>query len=484
MPFNRYDQQRLQLLPPSLEELIPAGDPVRVFNAVVDRLKLGAIEKSYKKTGCSAYHPRMMIKLIIYAYLRNTYSSRRIEDFVANDVRFMWLSGMQRPDHNTINLFGSSKLNGTLKEIFAQIVRMMVDEGLVSLERVYTDGTKIESAVGRYTFVWGKSVRRKSEKIASQINELWEYARSVADTELRDHTPVTAREVTSETIEGVPASQSPAYPTVTAREVTSETIEGLVGDIQAALDGKPADRNVKAKLTRVKRDWKAQLDQARSDASAIGHRGSMSRTDPEATFMRMKEDHMGNGQLKPGYNTQIRTINGVITNYTMHQTPGDTTTYKEHLQEHKRLYGEYPSESIADAGYGSEENFHFAEDNGITPYVKYNYFHFAEDNGITPYVKYNYFHMEQKNSRKANPFIVDNLHYDPKRDCFYCPMGQPRKRTGERRHATSTGYMQTLTLYAARRCAGCPLRGACHKGVGERVIQVNHNLPALPLRQE
>jgi transposase len=114
MPFKSYTQNQLSLLPPSLEELVPANDPVRVINAVVDRLKLTEVEKQYKKTGCSAYHPRMMIKVIIYAYLRNTYSSRRIEDFVANDIRFMWLSGMQRPDHNTINLFRSSKLNGTL----------------------------------------------------------------------------------------------------------------------------------------------------------------------------------------------------------------------------------------------------------------------------------------------------------------------------------------------------------------------------------
>lgn len=435
MGFKSYDQHQMQLLPPSLEELIPGADPVRLVSAVVDRLKLTKLENGYKKLGCSAYHPRMMIKVIIYAYLRNTYSSRRIEDFVANDIRFMWLAGMQRPDHNTINIFRSSKLNGTLKDIFAQIVGMMVDEGLVSLERVYTDGTKIESAAGRYTFVWGKSVKKKSEKIAAQINELWDYARSVTDCEMRDHTPIAAA------------------------EVTSERIEGLVGDIQAALDGKPADKKVKAKLTRVKKDWKRQLEQAESDAQAIGDRGSMSRTDPDATFMRMKEDHMGNGQLKPGYNTQISTENGIVTNYTIEQTPGDTTTYKDHLEEHKLLYGHYPKESIADAGYGSEENYQFCEDNGIIPYVKYNYFHY-----------------EQKNKRRDNPFAVDNLHYDPDMDCFYCPMGQRMERAGEQTQKTGTGYVQTITLYRAVRCAGCPMRGGCHKGAAERVIQVNHNL--------
>lgn len=305
----------------------------------------------------------------------------------------------------------------------------------MSLERAYTDGTKIESAAGRYTFIWGKSVAGKPEKIAAQINELWDYARRVADGEMRDHTPV-----------------APA-------QITSDKIEGLVGEIQSALDGKPADKKVKAKLTRVKKQWKRQLEQSEAAGSALGERGSMSKTDPDATFMRMKEDHMGNGQLKPAYNTQISADNGVITNYTIHQTPGDTTTYKEHLEEHKRLYGAYPGESIADAGYGSEENYQFAEDNGITPYVKYNYFH-----------------KEQKRKLREDPFRVENLHYDPGRDCFYCPMGQPMMRVGEHRQTTSTGYVQTLTLYRAFRCGGCPLRGLCHKGAGERVIEVNHNL--------
>ncbi len=435
MSFKSYAQSQLSLLPPSLEELIPASDPVRVVNAVVDRLNLKGVEKLYKQVGCSAYHPRMMIKVIIYAYLRNTYSSRRIEDFVANDVRFMWLAGMQRPDHNTINIFRSSKLNGTLKEIFSQIVRMMVGEGLVSLERVYTDGTKIESAAGRYTFVWGKSVGKKSARIADQINELWEYARKVTGDEMRDHTPVT-----------------PA-------QVTSERIESLVGDIQSALDGVPVEKRVKAKLTRVKKQWKEQLEQAESDAESIGGRGSMSRTDPDATFMRMKEDHMGNGQLKPAYNTQISVDNGVVTNYTLHQTPSDTTTYKEHLEEHKRLYGEYPKQSIADAGYGSEENYEFAEQNGITPFVKYNYFH-----------------KEQKRKMREDPFRVDNLHYDPGRDCYFCPMGQPMERIGVSHEKTTTGFVQTIALYRAIRCAGCPMRGACHKGADERVIAVNRNL--------
>ncbi len=246
---------------------------------------------------------------------------------------------------------------------------------------------------------------------------------------------------------------------VTAHEVTSQRIESLVGDIQSALEGVPVDKKVKAKLTRVKKAWKEQLEQAEMDAEQIGDRGSMSRTDPDATFMRMKEDHMGNGQLKPAYNTQISVENGIVTNYTLHQSASDTTTYKEHLEEHKRLYGDYPKESIADAGYGSEENYEFAEQNHITPFVKYNYFH-----------------KEQKSKYKDDPFRSENFHYDPHSDRYFCPMGQPMECVGVSRNKTARGFVQTISRYRAVRCAGCPVRGMCHKGQTERTIEVNHNL--------
>ena len=128
----------------------------------------------------------------------------------------------------------------------------------------------------------------------------------------------------------------------------------------------------------------------------------MSKTDPDATFMRMKEDHMGNGQLKPAFNTQISTEDGFVTNYSIHQTTTDTTTNQEHMDAFKELHGHYPKESIADAGYGSEENYLFAKENDITPFIKYNYFH-----------------KEQKKSWKNDPFKSSNFHYNKDKDCSY-----------------------------------------------------------------
>lgn len=438
MKFKEYNQSQMMLFPPSLEDFIPPTDPVRVINNIVEGLNLKSIYAKYSDVGCNSYHPKLMIKIIIYAYMRNVYSSRKIEDLTKNDVRFMWLSSMQRPDHNTINAFRSGKLKDTLKEVFSQIVQFFSSENMVTLKSCYTDGTKIEANANRYGFVWGKSLRTRKEKIAQQVNELWQYAEQITKDELQDSTPISYD------------------------DISSDKILGIVNQIDSALVNKDIDPKIKSKLKRVKKDWPEQLKRTEQYAEQMGERNSISKSDTDATFMRMKEDHMGNGQLKPAYNTQISSEKGIITNYTIHQTTTDTTTYIEHTEEFKSMYGHYPENSICDAGYGSEENYLYAEENGITPYIKYNYFH-----------------KEQSKKWKNNPFLSSNFYYNKQRDCCYCPMGQEMQKAGESTRKTKTGFLQLVSLYRAIRCIGCPLRGGCHESKTERVIQINHRLKRL-----
>ncbi|KAA6317017.1 hypothetical protein EZS27_032766 [termite gut metagenome] len=190
-------------------------------------------------------------------------------------------------------------------------------------------------------------------------------------------------------------------------------------------------------------------------------RNSYSKTDKEATFMRMKEDHMKNGQLKPAYNLQIGTENQFVTNYVFYQDRDDTMTFTSFVELHHKQYGSYPREVCADAGYGSEENYQYMENNHIEAYVKYNYFH-----------------KEQKRAFKNNPFLQENLHYNSQQDYFVCPMGQHMRLIGKRKNKTKTGYQTTIHLYEAQNCQGCPLRGQCHKAQGSRILSVNHSLRA------
>lgn len=199
--FKDYPQHQLMLLPPSLEELIAADHPVRVVNSVIDRLDLKALNRTYKGGGASSYHPRMLLKVLVFGYVSNIYSSRKLERATKSNIYFMWLSGMQRPDHNTINRFRSDRLKGIIKEVFGKVVELLVESGHVSLKRVYTDGTKIEANANKYTFVWGKSIRRSKERIAEQLEELWDYAESVASEELKDKRPTSFEPVDRERLE-------------------------------------------------------------------------------------------------------------------------------------------------------------------------------------------------------------------------------------------------------------------------------------------
>lgn len=434
--FKTYQQDQLSLLPPSYDDLVPKNHPVRIVNTIIEHIDISALEKSYKGGGTSSYHPRMLLKVVIYAYLRNIYSSRKIEQALRENVHFMWLSGQSKPDHGTINDFRGKRLKGKFKGIFNQVVLLLAEQGALSLKELYVDGTKIEANANRYTFVWGKSIKTSKDRIRKQLKELWSYVEKVSAEE-----QMLPNEPDFETID-------------------PEKVAQTIDTINQALKDKDIDKKIRQKLGYAKKNWPKNLEKYQQQEAILGERNSYSKTDPDATFMRMKDDHMQNGQLKPGYNLQASTNNQFITNYTLAQTTADTTTLKSHLNDHIASYGQSPDTLMADAGYGSEENYTDLENKNITAFVKYNYFH-----------------KEQRDKKhQENPYHPDNLYYNEESDTYYCPMGQPMKCIEQTTRKTKTGYIQQVKRYQAQNCSGCPLRGMCHKAGGNRIIERNHNL--------
>ena len=165
--------------------------------------------------------------------------------------------------------------------------------------------------------------------------------------------------------------------------------------------------------------------------------------------MRMKEDAMKNGQLKPGYNIQIATENQFITNYAVYQRPTDTLTLIPFLESFEKRYGRQSSVVVADSGYGSEQNYGYLFGHNLIPYVKYNMFH-----------------QEQKRKYKKNAFLVQNLFYNPKGNYYVCPMGQHLSFIREEERKSDAGYSSRVSVYRAVKCAGCPVRGLCNKAMG------------------
>lgn len=425
------------MLPPNLEDLIDKNHPVRIVNQVIDRINIDPLLKKFKGGGTSSYHPRMLLKVLIYSYVNNTYSSRRMEAALKENIHFMWLAGMNKPDHNTINRFRSERLKEVLKTVFGQVVELLAQAGQLSLKEVYTDGTKLEAQANRYTFVWGNAIKTNKAKMEQQLKELWAYAEGIAAEELKD---------------GAPESFAP----VDAQQVR-ETIE----KIDKALEGKEVSKKKRQQLNYARKNWVSNLERYAKHEQLLGKRNSYSKTDTDATFMRMKEDHMKNGQLKPAYNVQLSSHNQYVVNYSLHQNPTDTTTLKKHLESFHSLYQKYPEVLTADAGYGSEENYLLLD--------KYK---------IQGYVKHNQFDREQR-SKNVDWFKVDKLEYNKNKDIVYCPSGEPMKRISERTRITTNGFKQKITQYQARNCNGCPLREACHSQKGNRIVDINHRVRTL-----
>lgn len=434
--FKDYINNQPLLLPPSLEDLIEVNHPVRTVNTVIDRVDITTLLQAYKGGGASSYHPRMLLKVLVYSYLCNTYSSRKIEEGVKSNIHFMWLAGMQKPDHNTINRFRGERLKEVLKTIFGQVVQLLSQSGHLSLKELYTDGTKIEANANRYTFVWGNSIKYNKTKMEAQLQELWAYTECIAADELKDTAPVEFKEITPEAL--------------------TKTIE----KIQSVLkDKKEVSSKVKQKVNYMKREWPKNLVKYKQQEEVLQSRNSYSRTDTEATFMRMKEDHMKNGQLKPAYNLQVSSNNQFIVNYSLHQNPTDTRTLPSHLRSYQNLYKQNPKSITADAGYGSEENYTTLEKEKIDAYIKYNYFD-----------------KEQSKKFLKENYHADYLNYDKESDTLFCPSGKPMHNVGVVNRKNKNGNYQQYTKYKAVNCVGCVLREQCHKSKYNRKAELNHTL--------
>ena len=435
-----YNNNRLFLMDDPNED-IPQNDPVRVVDSIVEGLDFKDFRKLYKEKGRCPYHPKMMLKVIIYAYMNNIYSCRKIEKQLQRDIHYIWLAAQERPDFVTINRF-RNRVKNEINNIFTQIVLVLADKGFITLDVEYIDGTKIESKANKYTFVWRKTVEKNRAKLQEKIRVL-----------LGQIDDVIAQDKAAES-EQV--------------EFTPETLTSVISELQDSLSAEPqpADKEQK-KQQREKKKQIKELEKHREKLceydgrlEQIGDRNSMSKTDTDATFMRMKEDAMNNGQTKPGYNLQISAENQSITDFALFPNPTDTLTLIPFFNSFLGRYGHLPSVAVADSGYGSEENYRFMDEAGMEAYVKYNRFH-----------------LEQRPRYRPNSFHHDNFHYNAAEDYYVCPMGQHMRRVGTARSKTASGYRSESARYRAQNCRGCPLRCLCYKARGDRrTIEVNHRL--------
>ena len=371
----------------------------------------------------------MMLKVLVYAYTQKLYSSRQIAKALRENIHFMWLSGNNTPDFRTINRFRSSVMKELIDEVFKNVLELFVEEGLIKFENYFLDGTKIEANANRYSYVWKKNLERHKAKLQAKINELLLEIERQNNAENSVYGDRDLEELGEEAI------------------IDPSKLETKIKELDARLtDPKLASKTRKLKQALPK------LRQYEEQQQLLGERNSFSKTDPDATFMRTKEDHLQNSQLKPCYNIQLGTEDQLIAGYSVHQEASDTVCMIPHLET---LHAK-PKNLVADAGYGSEENYEHLLDHQM---------------GV--YAKYSTFHQELKNKRKGQRFQVEDFRYDHAMDEFTCPAGKRLRFLNIQKDHTKTGYEVEYRVYQGDDCSDCPLRGQCTRSQGNRKLSVN-----------
>lgn len=456
--FKPYQQHQICLLPESLDDIIPESHLVRVVNSAIESMDIRPLIEEYKGGGTSSYHPKMLLKVIVYAYTQKAYSCRMIAKRLREDINFMWLSGKSFPDFRTINRFRSSRLKQTIEEVFKSLVELLINEGYIDLENYFLDGTKIEANANRYTYVWAKKVKREKEKIHEKVKQILIHIDEINQEENSRYGDKDLEELGEEVKGDITEKIKQTAEKINKRleEISEKKQKAESKQEKEAI--KKQEKEIKDHQRNLERNYLPRNTKYTEYEKQLGDRGSLSKTDPDATFMRMKEDHLRNGQLKPGYNVQLGTEKQMIVNWSIHQKPGDTIYLIPHIEKLEEIIPRLPQNITADAGYGSLENYEYLEDKEINGYVKYNTFH-----------------REQKKNKKENKYDISKFKREEGKGELICPEGKALKYLGREKRETENGYEYEVEKYGSKECEGCALRKICVTK-GKRNIGYNHRL--------
>ena len=310
-------------------------------------------------------------------------------------------------------------MNGCAEGLFCQLVQKLSEIGEIEFESMFVDGTKIEANANKYSFVWAKAVEKnlvkldkKAEQAVISMSEKYGFSEGIGLERAVDWLHSIAGFRQEEFVYGKGRRK-------TELQKDCEKLEGYL----------------------------KKCSEYAEKLRICGNRKSYSKTDLEATFMRMKDDHMGNGQLKPGYNLQIGVESEYIVGLELFSNPNDTTTLLPFLERTAEGTGRRYGNIVADAGYASEENYTYLESTEQNTYIK------PADHELKKTRKF-----------KKNIYHKDDMPYNAESDSFTCPNDKRLLHAYDRTGKTDNGCMILKSYYVCEDCSGCSRRENCFKG--------------------
>lgn len=336
--FKDYQQNQGQLLPQSLSDAIAPDHTARLINQVIDELDLGFIVNTYSTLGQRAYDPRMLFKVLVYGYTIGLRSSRKIADRLNEDVVFMWLSGRQTPDFRTIAEFRKNKLID-VKKAFVEVLGLCRQLGMIRVGKVAIDGTKFRSDSNGNKTQYRKTLNKRKESIAKQVDDIFLEA------------------------DEIDRQEEKLYGNATEHQIKGLDMDKVKRELAKLKRKKDSLEKKKKKLGAKNAEINSKLRKMRKD------RNSMSNTDKDATLMMMKE-----GYVASGYNAQLASEHQVILAYNLTSDRNDMKQLKPMVKEVKINTGKNPEMVEADAGYGRKMNYRYLKKERITAFIPYSQF--------------------------------------------------------------------------------------------------------------
>lgn len=452
MNKNKYNQRyynTIQLkIPVDLEKIIEISDPIYTFNEIMDQIDL---YKYFVGKGNRIGRPRFdcikLLKIILFAFMENGYASlRNIEKLCKTDIRFIWLlDGLKAPSYSTISNFMNEFLSDSIEDIFNDINSYIFEKEKVDLTHVYIDGTKLEANANKYTWVWKKACLTSRNRIYTYLTQL---IKEINETDLFFHNVKidTRKEYTIEYVE----------------YILNQYTKIMSIDISTFVHGSGKRKTIEQKHYEKLEDYLKKLKKYAYHIKVCGDaRNSYSKTDNDATFMRIKRDYMGNDQLLPAYNVQLGVCDEFIAVMDMKQYASDMECFVPLMEKFNSTYGFYPKYPVADAGYGGYNNYLYCEQKGMEKYMKFTMF-----KKETTDKKY-----------RDNEFRAVNFKRD-KQGNLLCPNGRKFIYLCDRA-VRGNKFGRTEEFYRCEDCSNCPYADKCKKTDGNRTIRINEELTSI-----
>lgn len=416
---------------------------VKTFKTVMGGLNLEKYKATSSTVGRVGYDYRSMLEMILFAYSEQIFSVREMAKHCETDIRFMYISGDIQPSHNTIARFIREELTMSIQDIFKEVNMYIETHDSIDTHTIYIDGTKLEANANKFTFVWKKATLKFQDKLMKKMSEQL----------------LGLNEFYQECNIGISFLLKDRYEVADFIEVF-ESLQKIKQNVNTVFAKGIGHR--KAEFQRKYEVFEKMKNKAMEYADKIqicGNRNSYSKTDTDATFMHGKEDYyMKTGIFKAYYNIQIGVSDEYIRLINVYQNPADTPTFIPFLESFYTMYGYYPKYPVADAGYGSFENYKYCIEHQMELVQKYTMYAKEKERAYlkNPYNSYNYERTETGN--------------------YICPNGHIFQFQKEK-ISVRNGYKKHINIYKVEQCEACPLRKKCHsnnkKDVSSKTLQVN-----------